>query len=125
MVIAIDFDGVLCESRFPNIGSSDPQMIRAVKRVQEAGHETILWTCRAGERLSEAVAWCVMHGLCFTSVNDNAPSNKKMFEAEYTQGTRKVYADFYIDDHNPDYSRQSTIELLNGVAKLGTVKHHD
>ena len=118
MIIAIDFDGVLCESRFPRIGISDHQIIQAVIRVQEAGHETILWTCRAGERLQEAVEWCGMHGLLFTAVNDNTPSNKKLFETEYPHGTRKVYADFYIDDHSLDYSRQSTIEFLNGVAKL-------
>ena len=118
MIIAVDFDGVLCESQFPRIGPSDQEMIQAVKRVQNAGHETVLWTCRADQRLSEAVEWCEMHGLHFTSINDNTSSNKLLFSATYPNGTRKVFADVYIDDRNLGYTRRAAICFLNEIARL-------
>lgn len=100
MIIAIDFDGVLCEDRFPEIGSPDYEMVSLVRQLIDAGHEVVLWTCRVDARLDEAVAWCEDRGLHFCAVNENAPSNRARWAAEYPNGTRKVYADLYVEDHD-------------------------
>jgi len=109
MIIAVDFDGILCENTFPEIGEPCYDMISAVREALDRGHEVILWTSRVDERLSEALAWCEDRGLRFTAVNDNAPSNKQMYEHLYPNGTRKVYADIYIDDHNLFFIRANFI----------------
>lgn len=56
--IAIDFDGCLCEDAWPEIGEPHWDVIRAAIREQVSGASLILWTCREGYLLSEAVAAC-------------------------------------------------------------------
>lgn len=101
MIIAVDFDGILCDNEFPEIGAPHYEMITAVRRLMDEGHEVILWTSRADQRLVEAVRWCDDYGLHFCAINDNAPSNKEKYAKAHPQGTRKVYADMYIEDHCP------------------------
>lgn len=103
MIIAVDFDGILCEDNFPEIGAPRYEMISKIRQLIDSGHEVILWTCRVDEALEEAVAWCKDYGLHFAAVNENAPSNIEMYIDKYPNGTRKVYADVYIDDHNFGY----------------------
>ena len=107
MIIAVDFDGVLVEDQFPEIGPPKNEMIELVKRIIAAGHEAVLWTSRTDARLAEAVRWCMAHGLKFSAINDQAPSNKAKYQHLYPNGTRKVYADLYIDDHNIGYDEET------------------
>lgn len=105
MIIAVDFDGILAgdDAQFPDIGTPNYQMIKLIKSLVGDGHEVILWTSRTGQALSSALTWCFYRGLEFCAVNDNAPSNKAIYEAIYPEGTRKVCADLYIDDHDPAF----------------------
>ena len=96
MIIACDFDGTLCKHEFPNIGSPNIEVINFIKRLKNQGHKIILWTCRDGKYLDEAVNWCKNFGLEFDTVNDNIQEVKDNF----VQLSNKVYADIYIDDRN-------------------------
>ena len=100
MIIAVDFDGVLCEDEFPGIGQPRCAMIAMIKRLINMKHEVILWTSRTDAELEAAKQWCLNWGLDFASINENAPSNIEKYKSKYPNGTRKVYADVYIDDHN-------------------------
>lgn len=102
MIIAVDFDGILCKNEFPDIGEANEEIIYLVKQLIGAGHEVVLWTSRTDDELSNAIAWCVDRGIRFSAINENAPSNINMYKDKYPNGTRKVYADIYIDDHNLD-----------------------
>lgn len=97
--IAVDFDGTLCENRFPDIGEPKPLVIEYIKRQAAAGAKIILHTCREnGTRplLREAIAFCAAQGISLYAVNEN-PYNQ--FAEQYGTGTgRKVFADLYIDD---------------------------
>lgn len=97
--MAIDFDGTLCEDKFPGIGNPREEIIEIVKRLQKAGVKTILWTCRNGDALPPAVEWCKQHGLCFDAVNENLPEVQKKWGGD----TRKVLVDYYLDDKNVQY----------------------
>lgn len=99
MIIAVDFDGILCEDQFPAIGKPNYEMVSFVRELIDQGHEVILWTSRVEDRLQEAVDWCGDYGLRFCAVNEAAPSNL----AKYPTNPRKIYADIYIDDHNPNF----------------------
>lgn len=103
VIVAVDFDGILCRDEFPGIGAPNYGMISLVREIIDAGHEAVLWTSRADDRLVEAVRWCEDRGLRFCAVNDNAPSNRARYEGEYPNGTRKVYADVYLDDKDPRF----------------------
>ena len=92
--IAIDFDGCLCENDWPEIGAPHMDVITAAIDEKKNGAALILWTCRVGERLGEALAWCAGFGLEFDAVNANLPERI----AAYQNDCRKVNADEYWDD---------------------------
>lgn len=94
VIYAVDFDGTLCEDQFPAIGKPNPSLIEYLARKRVEGNKLILWTCRVGERLQEAVRWCREYGLEFDAVNENLPEMIKKYGAD----CRKVFADIYIDD---------------------------
>ena len=130
MIIAVDFDGILCDNKFPDIGVPNYQMISFVRELIDAGHEVILWTSRAGEDLVSAIDWCGDRGLHFCEVNENAPSNVSKYASKCQKGTRKVYADIYIDDHNPmflflvnkgghRYALNNTIKMVKEIIQMG------
>lgn len=99
--IAVDFDGTLCENRFPDIGEPKPLVIQFVKGQAAAGAKIILHTCRedGGSRplLTEAVRFCEAHGIPLYAVNEN-PGNVYPAQFGIESAGRKVYADLYIDD---------------------------
>lgn len=92
--IAVDFDGTLCESKWPDIGEPNHEVINYVLDQQKQGVKIILWTCRTNQQLAEAVAWCKEHSLIFDAVNENIPEAIELFGED----TRKVHAEEYIDD---------------------------
>lgn len=93
-VIATDFDGTLCEDKYPKIGEPNYELLNYLKYKQQNGAKIILWTCRAGNYLEEAINWCRRQGLCFDAINQNIPEAVE----KYGEETRKVFAHEYIDD---------------------------
>ena len=91
---AVDFDGTLCENAWPDIGEPYYDMINWIKRLRTNGHKIILWTCREGMDLVDAIVWCADQGLFFDAVNDNLEDLKRQFGGN----SRKILADFYVDD---------------------------
>ena len=123
MIIAVDFDGVLVQSAFPKIGEPDHEMVDLVRLlIQKPDVEVVLWTSRVDQPLEDAIAWCERAGLTFDAINDNAPSNKREYDKLYPNGTRKIYADYYLDDHNMGYSRQMAIDIIKSILREEDVK---
>lgn len=94
-IIAVDFDGTLCEEIWPAIGAPNVELIYYLINERLNGAKLILWTCRKGIRLEEAVTWCTEHGLEFDAVNENIP---EILEAYHGIDSRKITATEYIDD---------------------------
>lgn len=101
-IIAVDFDGTLCDHAFPGIGAPRLWLIELLVRLREQGHKVILWTCRmdggyadggTSFSLQKAVAFCERYGLQFDAINENLPEVKKAYG-----DPRKICCDFYIDD---------------------------
>lgn len=92
--IAIDFDGCLCKYAWPDIGEPNWSVIREAKQEIKKGTALILWTCREGDKLQEAIEACKNWGLTFDAVNENLPERKKY----YGNDSRKIGADEYWDD---------------------------
>ena len=98
IIIAVDFDGVLVTENFPSIGRPHIGVINALIERKKKGDKIILWTCRCGQQLTDAVSFCRNMGLEFDAVNENL----QMMIDKYGSDSRKVYADCYIDDRNKD-----------------------
>lgn len=93
-IIAVDFDGTLCYSNWPELGEPNRPLIEYLIKQKRSGSKLILWTCRADEALEKAVSWCREHQLEFDAINDNLPEIIEM----YGNNSRKITCDYYIDD---------------------------
>lgn len=93
-ILAVDFDGTLVTDKYPMIGEVKLEVWKAVYRAREEGYKIILWTCRTGEQLKDAVEFCANRGLHFDAINDNLDEVKVI----YKDNARKVFADIYLDD---------------------------
>ena len=93
-VIAVDFDGCLCELAWPDIGRPNAPVIEKLIQMQSEGVKIILNTCRVDDYLSKAVGWCQSFGLSFDAVNENLPERIQLYGGD----CRKISADEYWDD---------------------------
>lgn len=94
MVIAVNFDGTITEENsYPNIGIIRTSFVDWLKERQKLGYKLILWTCRTGNALLDAIHACEDHHLMFDAVNEN------LYEKYVDKNiSRKIIADLYIDD---------------------------
>ena len=93
-IIAVDFDGTLCEDKYPLAGWANWHLITYLRTAQNLGAKLILWTCRSNNDLKYAIDWCKERGLTFDAVNENVQEAID----KYGGDSRKIYADVYIDD---------------------------
>lgn len=92
--IAIDFDGTLFKTWWPEILEPNREVIERALEEQRNGAQLILWTCREGKLLEEALAACKREGLHFDAVNDSPEDWKRIWGTS----PRKVVATEYWDD---------------------------
>jgi len=113
-IFAVDFDGTLSMgARWPEIGFPNVELFEFLKKQKAAGSRIILYTCRSGEHLIEAQAFCLKFGLTFDAINENLP---ELIEA-YGNDSRKINADYYIDDKNLDVNALiKIIKATNNIA---------
>ena len=94
MVIAIDYDGVINAAPYPEVGVMVPGAAKALRQLHEEGHTLILWTCREGQDQTRAINDLLSRGIHIDGVNCNARANIE----QYSNDSRKVHADLYVDD---------------------------
>lgn len=86
MIIAIDFDGTITsQSDFPIMGELREGCKEAIEYAQKLGHTCVLWTCRKGCFLEEAIEQLKFWGI--------------ELEVPYKEDG-KLIADVYIDDRS-------------------------
>jgi len=90
MIVSIDFDGTIADHKYPKIGKIKPGAVEAIKAIKSRGHQIIIFTCRAGKEEQEMREWLIMNGIPFDEINSPIEG--------FDLGSRKVYADVYIDD---------------------------
>lgn len=100
MAVAVDFDGTLFSEAFPGVGEPNIPLIRKLIEARKNGVKLILWTCREGKYLEDAVTACREYGLEFDAINDNLQEVKELMGCN----SRKIAADVYIDDKVVDMS---------------------
>lgn len=116
-IYAVDFDGTLCNNIYPKIGSAKQEVIDKLIKLKEEDNKLILWTCRTGEELENAVAWCTEKGLEFDSVNENLEEVKE----EYDEDSRKVVATYYLDDKALTIDDFLEEQEVNNMSKLARI----
>lgn len=112
MIIAVDFDGTICEHKFPEIGDEYRGAIQTLKDLQFAGHQIIIWTCRTqDEYLLPMSRWFTERGFEPDAVNINL-----------TKGFAphpKIYADVYFDDRSfPSFPGWAEVRSMFRLGQL-------
>lgn len=102
MIIAVDFDNTIARTTFPEIHGEIPGAVDVLTRFQQDGHTVILWTCREGKVLNDALLWLADHG--FTPDCVNCHSEKQI--AEWGTDPRKSVRTFIST--TATHSAQST-----------------
>lgn len=106
MIIAVDFDGTIVEHRYPEIGREIPFATETLRMLIKEHHKLILWSVREGQLLEDAVNWCRERGVEFYAVNRDYPEETLDNNNHFS---RKIKADFFIDDRNigglPDWGQ--------------------
>lgn len=95
VLVAIDFDGTLTQADLypcPEF-MLDSEAVEYAKKIQQAGAKIILWTCREGKVLKQALQSLQNVGLFFDYVNEGNVARPN---------SRKINADIYIDDKAND-----------------------
>lgn len=103
-IVAVDFDCTIAvNDAYPFAGRPNMTAIKILREYRRRGNKLILWTCRVGEALQNALDMCAEHGLEFDAVNDNLASATRAWRERYPgiAMSRKVYAEMYIDDRDP------------------------
>ena len=95
MTIAIDFDGTIVENEYPKIGDERMFATDTLKMLIKDRHQLILWTCREGQLLDEAINWCKERGVEFWAINKDFPEEDITKNQQFS---RKIKADLFIDD---------------------------
>ena len=107
-VYAVDFDGTLAITRFPEIIEAKPKIVAAVKLLKAQGHKVILWTSRAGKDLEAAVEWCKAQGIVFDAINAPLPEQTVSREA-CTAMIEHAYAMGYMDAKERERKRKKAL----------------
>ena len=108
-IVAVDFDGTICEEMtYPGIGKLIPGADTVLKELKDSGAILILWTCRTGKELADAVVFCMEHGILFDAVNQNYP--------QLPFGTsNKVFADWYLDNRSMEVDWQQFRTMIENT----------
>ncbi len=94
MYIGIDFDGTIVKCNYPDVGKFKFLAIPTIKWLKNKGYTLILWTCREGKYLKNALEACRSVGIEFDFINENSPARIK----QYNGDCRKLSCDFLLDD---------------------------
>lgn len=111
-IIAIDFDGCLeTGNDYPFIGEPNIELVNFIREHQH-DYVFILWTMREGKQLNYAKEWIKAQGIRFDYYNQNTPWNIAKYGDK-----RKIYADYYIDNHNVTLNELIMIQKGNENGK--------
>lgn len=132
MTIAIDFDGTIVEHKYPEIGAEIPFATETLKLLIKEQHQLILWSCREGQLLDDAIEWCRKRGVEFYAINRDYPEESRRNNNHFS---RKLKVDMFIDDRNigglPDWGtmyqmikeNKSLMDVMR--ERLGQVAEND
>ena len=96
MIYAVDFDGTLCSDNYPDIGVPNYYLINKLREMHKKGDKLILWTCRQGEPLNDALNACHDWQLPIDAVNVNLPEIIENWKPKPCGP--KIFAHVYLDD---------------------------
>jgi hydroxymethylpyrimidine pyrophosphatase-like HAD family hydrolase len=112
-IFAIDLDGTIWKEEYPGIGEIFDEAVKTIKEIKLLGHTIILWSCREGKLLQEALEVINKYNIPYDFVNENIPERIKFYNSD----CRKIGADFIVDDRNiGKWTWNDVLEIARRVA---------
>ena len=91
-IVAVDFDGTITDnSPYPVMGKLRKNCKEALDFIHQ-NNVIVLWTCRTGKFLQQALRFIEQNEIPIDSVN--------CINSSYRDSPRKIIADIFIDDKN-------------------------
>jgi len=120
-ILAVDFDGTICEDAFPEIGAPREAVIAAMRDLHHRGWKIIIHTCRANQgpvaegdsaknrfaRLREMLDWLRRHAVPFDKVWGLKLCGPALIE-DAPNEIGKPAADVYWDDRALNVNAEQT-----------------
>jgi len=107
-ILGVDFDGTIIKSESDYVPRT---LMPDVKEVLDWAHKKncfiILWTCRTGESLQQAINFLKQKKIPFDAVNENYPDLG-------VETSNKIFASYYIDNNSFEINWQ---EIKKNIAK--------
>lgn len=103
-LVGIDFDNTLVENEYPKIGKLKTRMLEIIGNEQDKyGKENvdfILWTCRRGKELENAIEFIKENKLPIKYFNESHPQALEYFNVvdKIPAKTRKIFTNVLYDD---------------------------
>lgn len=98
VVLAIDFDGTICTTSYPEIGRERKDAKEIINKLYDEGYLIVINTCRSdgGKYKAESIVrtFLELRGIKYHTINENLPHLIEYYGCD----TRKISADVYIDD---------------------------
>jgi len=98
LTIAVDFDGTIVSIDYPKIGVLRNGAKKVITKWYKDGHTIIINSCRNGEMEKDMIRFLVHNRIPFHYVNQNSKALIDLYGGD----TRKISADIYFDDKNPE-----------------------
>ncbi|MFW6310950.1 MAG: hydrolase [Nanoarchaeota archaeon] len=95
-IIAIDFDGTIAENAYPELGDIKEEAKEFINFLKDEGIRVVIWTCRTNEE--EVKEHLIKNGVHFDAFNNNDAITNEEFEEYGFEDSRKIGADYVIDD---------------------------
>lgn len=113
-VLAIDFDGTICEESFPEVGKLKEGADVYINMLYDQGYHIVINTCRSGKYEGMAHEFLKKAGIRYHYINNNMP----YLIEEYGQDCRKISADIYIDNKSLFGIPKTWEEIYYQITKL-------
>lgn len=97
-VVAVDFDGTICEFRYPYTGPLKEGVCEALQRIRDLGYQILVYSCRAAAPDLSLGITPELKIKALRGMIDYLDWNKVPYDEIDIGDKGKPFADYYIDD---------------------------
>lgn len=115
LTLSIDFDGTIVFEKYPGIGELIPGAKEAINTLHDMGHIIIINSCRAGPYEEQMKQYLYTAEIKHHFVNENPSWRIEQYEG---LDSRKIGADYYIDDRNLFTREINWQDIFSEILKL-------
>lgn len=111
ITISIDFDGTIVEDNYPFVGEVRKDAVKYIQALEQEGHVIIINSNRENSHKEDAINFLKENNIPFHYFNEN---DQRLID-KYSNDSRKIGADIYIDDKSLFYKGECWSCIYNEI----------